>query len=234
MTTLLITGTNRGIGLEMVRQYAQQSDNRIFATARQTSPELTALIDQHPAQITFIPLEVTDQAQIENVVAEISRATSSLDILINNAGMRPDKQTRDLLPTVTPESMLEAFTTNSIAPLMITRSLLPLLQKAPQPRVINVSTQVGSMQWKVGGGSYGYASSKAALNMVTRCLAADLREMNIMVITLHPGWVQTDMGGEEAPLTPQESVAQIINLVGHLTLEDSGKFYKWNGEIHPW
>jgi NAD(P)-dependent dehydrogenase (short-subunit alcohol dehydrogenase family) len=234
MERIFITGANRGIGLELVRQLLQQDDTLIFATARQ--PEAAAALQElaaaNPERLTVIPLEVTDEAAIAQAVQAVSGRVDGLDILINNAGINPPGI--QSLADITVETMQTVFTVNAVAPLLVARAFQGLLTKGDRPRLVNISTQVGSMTWKTSGGAYAYAASKSALNMVTRCLSADLRPAGIITIMLHPGWVQTDMGGVHAALTPEESASEIIRLISGLTDAQNGLFFKWNGEPHPW
>lgn len=234
MEHIFITGANRGIGLELTRQYLQREDTYVFAAARrpQDAAGLHTLAEQYPDRLTLIPLEVTDESAIDRAVQTVAQVTPHLDILINNAGMNPSGI--QSLEVITPETMTTVFQVNAVAPLLVARAFRNLLKDGTRPRLVNVSTQVGSMTWKTSGGSYAYAASKAALNMVTRCLSADLKGSGIITIMLHPGWVQTDMGGSNAPLTPEQSANGIIALVDGLTESQNGLFFKWNGEPHPW
>ncbi|MCB9455466.1 MAG: SDR family oxidoreductase [Anaerolineaceae bacterium] len=234
MKRIFITGANRGIGLELVRQYLGEDTTRIFATARQpqAAGELQALVAAHPDRLKVVPLDVTDEAAIARAVQIVAGEVEALDILINNAAINPPGI--QSLAQISAETMQTTFTVNAVAPLLVARAFQGLLEKGSHPRLVNISTQVGSMTWKTSGGSYAYAASKAALNMVTRCLAADLQPAGIITIMLHPGWVQTDMGGVHAALTPAESISGIIKLINNLTTAENGKFFKWNGEPHPW
>src|SRR5690606_22750518 len=132
------------------------------------------------------------------------------------------------LEAISRETMIETFDINAVSALMIVKSLLHLLRRGNNPRIANISSQVGSMEWKGSGGSYAYAVSKAALNMVTRCLAGDLRSDGIITVTFHPGWAQTDMGGAGAPLPVDESVRGVRNVIANLKPEHNGEFLKWN------
>jgi NAD(P)-dependent dehydrogenase (short-subunit alcohol dehydrogenase family) len=118
--------------------------------------------------------------------------------------------------------------------MLVVREMLPLLEASPSAKIINITSQLGSLERKTSGGDYSYCSSKAALNMLSRTLAADLSGRGIPVIVVHPGWVQTDMGGSSASLTPHQSAAGIIALLDKLTLKDTGKFFTWEGRPHPW
>ncbi|XP_056622609.1 C-factor [Triplophysa dalaica] len=144
--------------------------------------------------------------------------------------------------------MLENFHTNSVAPLMLTKAMLPLLKRAAaketgmgihRAAVINMSSLLGSVQLNCGEQAnsfkwYPYRASKSALNMITRCLAVDFEEHGILCVALHPGWVRTDMGGPDAPLSTEESIASVLNVIGGLSERDHGSFLHYNGEELPW
>lgn len=233
MRYILITGANRGIGLEMVRQYLDQEDVLVFAMCRQpTKAEaLNNLIQTHPNRLIVIPLDVVDAESLARSVEVVRAKSERIDVLVNNAGIGAPDQT---LEKISSETMHRLFDVNAVAPLMVAKAYLPLLRAGDNPRLVNISSQVGSMEWKKSGGSYAYAASKAALNMVTRCLAADLRADGVVTVTLHPGWVQTDMGGASASLTVEESARGILGVIQNLTSADNGHFFKWNGDTHPW
>ena len=234
MQRILITGSNRGLGLGLVKEYLRQDDSFIFATCRNPEDafELKQLAAKHENRIMILKLDAADQNSIEDAAGVAGESVDGLDILINNAAMNP--KSIQSFEGIDRATMMALFEVNSVAPLMIVRAFVQLLRRGRNPRIVNVSSQVGSMGWKRSGGSYAYAASKAALNMVTRCLAGDLRGDGITTITLHPGWVQTDMGGAGASLAIDESVGAIRNLIAGLTPEDNGQFFKWNGEPHPW
>lgn len=234
MPNILITGANRGLGLEMVRQYVQHPEVFVFATCRdpQAAADLQNLADQNPKRLSIHQLNVVDDLSRAQIVQEIAAKTAALDVLINNAGIHP--RGVQSFEAITPQTLHDVFEVNTAAPLMLVKSLLDLLHSGENPRVINISSQVGSLEWKKSGGSYAYAVSKAGLNMITRCLAADLQEYGITVISVHPGWVQTDMGGIGAPLSVKEAVSSILPLIDRLSAKDSGKFFRWEGTIHPW
>ena len=235
MQSVFITGANRGIGLEFVRQYLQVEDTLVFASCRKPdeATELQKLVNTQREHATIIQLDVTNQPQIDSATEAVAQHVDSLDILINNAGINPPGkfQTLDALDA---DGFLFMFQVNSVAPFMVTKAFLNLLRGSTNPRIINISSQLGGLERKTSGGQYGYCASKAALNMITRALAGDLRSEGIPVVTVHPGWVQTDMGGVHATLTPEESVSNLITLFDKLSLADSGSFLKWNGETHPW
>jgi NAD(P)-dependent dehydrogenase (short-subunit alcohol dehydrogenase family) len=233
METVVITGTNRGLGLALVEQYARVGA-RVFAFCRnpQEASELNALVKQHK-NISVHALEVTDDAQIAQAAQAVSAATQQVDILINNAGMNHTPNTRGL-SSITREALNDMINTNATSAVMVTAAFASLLRKGNKPRVVMVSSQMGSMSYVRSGQSYGYTMSKAAMNMGARVLASEFGGEGIVTITLHPGWVQTDMGGKEASLTPQHSADSIYKLVDGLSAKDNGAFYKWNGEVHEW
>lgn len=234
MQRILITGTNRGLGLELTRQCAE-AGNRVFATCRRPdeASELQALAQAH-SNITILALDVADDIQFVVFAESLAAQTDGLDVILHNAGINPRTPEARGFGTLTAAAIQEQVQTNAIGPLLLTQALLPLIQKGQNPIVVMVSSQMGSLQWKQKGGGYAYSMSKSAMNMAARTLAYDLKPQGIRVITLHPGWVITDMGGEEAELTPQESASSIRDLIGKVSLEDSGSFYKWNGTPHVW
>ena len=165
--------------------------------------------------------------------------TDGITCLINNAGVAP-KATRYNLVKV--EQMESTFRTNVIAPLFLSRAMVPMLKNNQGSLIVNMSSILGSIEYnkKVmelggsGGGQYPYRSTKAALNMVTRSLSIDLEHAKIGVIAIHPGWVKTDMGGPNAPMTAQESVQGIIRLISDYSENYNGKFLDYKGDIVPW
>lgn len=234
MRRVLITGANRGLGFEFVRQCLARGD-RVFAGCRNPAKAtaLQALSADHPGQLTIPPLDVTDEETIAACVEAIRSQVDGLDLLINNAGIYPRGETPT---TLNADTMLRAFHVNAVGPMIVAKHCLDLLRAGDHPRIVNISSKMGSLWWKEreGGGDYSYCSSKAALNMLTRTLAFDLRSDGIIVVALNPGWVQTDMGGSNADLTPAESVCGMLEVIERLTESDSSKFFTWEGKEHPW
>jgi NAD(P)-dependent dehydrogenase (short-subunit alcohol dehydrogenase family) len=235
MKWILITGSNRGIGFGLVRQYLQQSGTFIFATCRDPdrADSLRNLAASYPDRIQIAELDVTDDSTIEQAARLVQRRTDCLDVLINNAGINPprDEQTLD---SVTSETMQQVYAVNTIGPLVVTRTFIDFLRAAENPKLIMMSSQLGSLTRAHSGRSYAYCASKAALNMVMRLIAAELSQFGITTITLHPGWVQTEMGGNNARLTVDESAQGVISVIENATLQDNGEFFNWNGESLPW
>lgn len=229
----LVTGAGRGLGLEFVRQYAA-AGARVFAGCRdpERAQELQALAAEHPEQIAVVQLDVRERASIDAVLEQVrADDPGHLDLLINNAGVSRRGEEFD---NIRAEDMLEVLRTNTVAPLIVAQRCRPALVRSAHPRIVNVSSSMGSLEKKDYGRHYSYAASKAALNMVTRAAACDLADDGIIVVSLHPGWVQTDLGGPEATLSPRESIEGMIGVIDDLGAEDSGRFLTWSGEEHPW
>jgi len=236
MKTVLITGASRGLGLEFTKQYLE-GGNIVFASCR--NPEkATFLLDEkerHEDILHIIKLDVTNEEGRNQAFKEISKKTDKLDILINNAGIiSGNEQESSALGEIYKEDFSKVFLVNSIAPLLVTEKFLPLLEKGSNSKVVNISSQNGSIALRNVGGKYSYASSKAALNMITKILSYDLFDKGIVVIAIHPGWIKTDMGGEEAPLEKEESVSQIINVIETTNIIKTGKFLDREGKHLPW
>ncbi|MEL7233812.1 MAG: SDR family NAD(P)-dependent oxidoreductase, partial [Chloroflexota bacterium] len=136
--------------------------------------------------------------------------------------------------TLSFEESLYTLRVNAVAPVMVARAFVPLLRNGDNRRLVSITSQLGSLERKQSGGLYDYCASKAALNMYTRTLAADLKSDGITTVMIHPGWVQTDMGGRSADLTPEESAAAVVNVIDGLTPEMNGGFYRQDGSQHPW
>lgn len=234
MERVLITGASRGIGLELARQYLERGDV-VLATARNlnrdAAADLTALAAQHGERCHLLPLEVTDDSAIVAMAAQAATLVDGLDLLINNAGVFPRHERPETLDS---QALLATLHVNAVAPLMVVAALLPLLRRGQRPRIVNISSQLGSLTRRASGRCYGYCSSKAALNMLTRSLAFDLKEDGIIAVVVHPGWVQTDMGGSHAPVLPSESARGIIALADGLLPEHTSKFLTWDGREHAW
>jgi len=232
-----VTGAGRGLGLELTRRYLERGD-QVFATCRQPSRarDLAALAGAHRDQLTVLALDVADAASIRAAHAAVRRRTKALDLLINNAGVysrRGSADPSERLGTLRFDDALHVLRTNAVAPLMVTQQCLDLLAAGRAPRVVAISSEYGSVS-ENDGFPYYYAASKAALNMLMRSLAADVRRRGIVAAILDPGWVRTDMGGPQAPLTPARSVAGMMRVIDGLTARDSGRFYTWEGTVAPW
>ena len=236
MQTILITGANRGIGLELTRQLLQRDDVHIFATCRtpERAAELNALAEPDPNRVTILQLDINDESSVSAAVRLIATGVRALDLLINNAGIAPrgDHQSRDM-GELRAADLNEVIGTNAVSPLIVTQACRDLLKAGGNPRVVMISSGMGSLQ-RAGGSSYGYRMSKAAMNMAARVLAHDTSMAGIITVTANPGWVKTDMGGPSANLTPEQSASALLTLIDRLTPGDNAKFFQYDGTEIPW
>jgi NAD(P)-dependent dehydrogenase (short-subunit alcohol dehydrogenase family) len=224
---IVITGANRGLGLELTRQYLVRGDSvHAGVRAPEAAGALAALADASGSRLR---IGACDVAREESVRAFAAQVSGPLDVLVNNAGVRSRPDELDELDAAA--QMLEV---NALGALRVTRALLPLLRRAPHAKVANVSSGLGSIADNTSGGAYGYRMSKAALNMATRSLAQDLAADGIVAVALSPGWVQTDMGGASAPTPVAESAAGLLQVIDRLTLQESGGFLDFRGERLAW
>ncbi len=232
MERVLISGANRGIGLEFVRQWLQHGDVRIFATARrpQQAAELNALAGP---RLRVLEMDVASPESIRAAVATVAAEVDGLELLVNNAALKPSDGEQEL-GSLNPDSMLETLRVNVMGPLLLAEAGAPLLQRGVRPRLVNISSGMGSLTRKEYGGQYAYCSSKAALNMITRGLAADLGPAGVTVCSLHPGWVQTRMGGRQAALTTTESVRAMRRLIDDLGPARNGTYFDHAGMPVAW
>ena len=221
---VLITGANRGLGLEFARQYAAAGWT-VIATAR--NPESAADLNALPVRV--MQLDVTDQQSIDKLVGALKGAP--VDLLINNAGIFPRSAS---LSEVDFEDVARTFEVNIMGPMRVTRALLPNLRSGEMKIVVSITSGLGSIADNTGGRFYGYRESKAALNMFTRSLAAELRDDDFTCVVISPGWVQTDMGGPGANLTPEESITGMRAVIAKLTPADTGTYWNYDGETIPW
>ncbi len=232
MHSVLVTGSNRGLGLEWARQYAEDGW-RVYATCRRPdeAEALQALAVTHP-EVSIHRLDVTDREQVEDLAAVL--AGQPLDLLINNAGIYLERWGRDKLGQIDYDDWLQTLSVNTLGAFRVTEALLPSLERGQKRLVVNISSHMGSIADINAPNDYAYRSSKAALNAASRGLSFELASLNIGLLLLHPGWVRTRMGGKEAPLSPEESVAGMRAVVARFTPSMSGKFYRYDGQEMPW
>lgn len=231
MPTVLITGSNRGLGLEWCRQYVE-AGWRVLATCRfpAEAKALQQLRNENNA-LTLHRLDVTNHDQIHRLAQEL--ADHPIDLLINNAGVyfekyvRPD-QTTDY------EAWSHTFSVNSIGAMRVSRAFLDHLRRSQKRLIVAITSHMGSIAEIENPGSYFYRSSKAALNAAMKGFSLELKPLQIGVLLLHPGWVRTQMGGPDGLLSPQESVENMRNRVDTFTLADSGRFLRYDGHEIPW
>lgn len=228
---IVITGANRGIGLELTRQYLQNDPkNIVYAGVRnlEKSIDLKDLQAEFENRLHLLMLDVTNPASVLDFRDQI--ASDRIDILINNAGVMGGQHQEFM--DMDYDDWAHVFAVNSMAPLKMTEALSDKLINA-RGKVATVSSQMGAMG-RTGAGRIAYRSSKAAVNKVMQCVADDLRPEQVAVMVLHPGWVQTDMGGAQADITPAESASGIIKIIHDLDMQNTGCFMNWNGSKHVW
>ncbi len=224
-STVLITGANRGIGLELARQYAADGW-RVLACCR--APESASALSGH--DVDLHRLDVADQATIDALKARIG--DTPIDLLINNAGVGGgERQSFGNIDYVAWERTLVA---NTFGPYRMVEAFVDNVAASAGKTIANISSRMASITQYDDGGDYIYRSSKVALNMVTNNLSVDLKARGITVLVLHPGWVRTDMGGPEAPVTPEESAAALRNSIAAATFNDTGGFLDCDGAPLPW
>mgnify|MGYP002629393821 CR=1 FL=1 len=233
--SVVITGANRGLGLELVRTYLEAGE--IVHAACRRPEEATALVELGPASITA--LDVADAESIERFGAAVCAASPSIDLLVNNAGLNATAFGADRAHVgpfeIDPEHFMGQVRANAVGPMLVTRALLESLKADAGAMVLNISSQLGAMT--VGGAAgndIGYNASKAALNMVTVRTANLLASDGVSVVAMHPGWLRTDMGGAQAALDPAETADVIRATLSTLGPDASGYFIRWDGTAHDW
>jgi NAD(P)-dependent dehydrogenase (short-subunit alcohol dehydrogenase family) len=238
MATVLITGTSRGIGLELARQYAA-GGWQVIATARdpEDSEGLDALAEEYGERFESYPLDVTDEESVEELADAMDGRP--LDLLINNAGTYPRKGTH--IGELDYDAWSETFETNLFGVLRVTEALLENVAQSERKQIAAISSAMGSLRGVIGGNSveqsgasYQYRTSKTALNMAMAILSRELAPRGISVVTICPGWVKTDMGGPRAAIEPEVSVAGIRKVLAGSPMEITGKFLAYDGSIRPW
>ena len=235
MLTVLITGANRGIGLELVRQYLQQG-SAVIAVSRSGSAELKALAESNLLQ--SYQLDLVDDRALTALAEQLKE--QKIDVLLNNAGTMGRHNFAELglgfgsFGSFDRAEWHEIFDINLCTPMKLAELFVDNVAASDNGRIITVSSMVGSMTLNTFGGMYGYRASKAGVNAIMKSMAIDLAGRNIIATAIHPGFVKTDMSGPKAHIEPQESAAGIIQVIDRLTPEQAGKLIAWNGEEMPW
>ncbi|MEZ5460546.1 SDR family oxidoreductase [Dokdonella sp.] len=232
MAQYLITGANRGLGLEFVRQLLARGD-RVIAACRHTAraSELNQFSGEYPGRLKVLPLEVADPRSIAELAREVAMLELRIDVLINNAGVLTSGET---FGEVEAKALSQAFATNAQGPFLLTQALAT--QLADKARVVAISSGLGSIERTKRFGTPSYNISKAALNMAVRLLGHALAEREIAVLALSPGWVKTDMGGENADLDVSQSVSNMLKVIDALVFDPEaiGQFLGNGGDPLPW
>jgi len=232
MQTILITGANRGIGLEFTRQYAGDGLT-VHACCRHPAKaaDLKALADAANGRVTVHALDVTDGDSVRALAKALG--ATPLDMIINNAGIYGPRD-RGQFGKIDYAAWPEVMTVNVMGPARVAEALAGNLAKGNEKLLVTISSRMGSMAENTSGGAYIYRSSKAAVNAVVRSLAADLAPHGITAIAFHPGWVKTDMGGSGAAISVRESVSGIRSVIAGLKPRDTGTFWNYDGSPMPW
>ncbi len=231
MSTVLVTGANRGLGLEFARQYAADGW-KVCATCRDpgAAQELGQLAAESSGAIRVLAMEVTDTASVR--AAAQSLAGNSIDLLINNAGVGSPKKQR--LGSLDYAAWAQVLDVNTLGPMRVVEAFLDNIVKGSDRKIVTLTSAMGSIADNASGGSYAYRSSKAAVNIVMKSLSIDLAPRGITCVVVHPGWVRTAMGGPDGKLTPAQSVAALRKLIAGLQPEDAGRFFNYDGKTYPW
>ncbi len=230
MATVLITGTNRGIGLEFVKQFLAREDT-VLATCRDmgSATELRQLKND-TSKLHIFELDVSSQKSMEDLTLQL--AGHAIDIFINNAGVYGPRDST--FGKVSANEWAKVLQVNAKAPMILTQLLIDNLRDGSDKKLLYITSKMGSIDDNKGGGSYVYRSSKAALNAVVKSISVDLRDSGFSVAVLHPGWVQTDMGGPNALIDVTTSVSKMIDVIDNLNFHNSGSFFNYDGGIIPW
>ncbi|ORE06815.1 NAD(P)-binding protein [Rhizopus microsporus var. microsporus] len=234
MSTYVITGASRGLGLEFVKQLSAK-DNTVFACARNPdqAEELKKLVDNK--KVYSIKLDTTNEQSLKGAVDEISKhAPNGIDVLINNAGIALSRKT---IEETGKDELMKTFETNVAGVVETTNAFLPLLRKRGKDhtkKIVNISSLLGSVGLCDSKLAAAYRVSKSAVNMVTKLQSLQFAEENFIVYSAHPGWVQTDMGGADAHITPDVSIKGMLSKLESATSKDNGGFFSYTGESMEW
>jgi NAD(P)-dependent dehydrogenase (short-subunit alcohol dehydrogenase family) len=231
MPAVLITGANRGIGLEFVRQYTADGW-AVFAACRdpKAAKKLATLAKGSGGKLIMLAMDVTDRESVRSAAGQLKR--EAIDLLINNAGTSgvPEQTTGH----VDYENWARVLDVNTMGPLRVVEAFLDHIVRSQRRLIITITSGMGSLTDNTSGGSIAYRTSKAAVNMAMRSVAVDLAARGITCVVVNPGWVRTDMGGASAPLRVEDSVGAMRRLFDKLRPSDSGKFFGHDGREHPW
>jgi NAD(P)-dependent dehydrogenase (short-subunit alcohol dehydrogenase family) len=231
MSSTLITGANRGLGLEFARQYAAEGW-QVYATCRDpnSASELHRLADASDYKVQIMALDVTDLASVKTAAKELEG--QAIDLLLNNAGVGgPRGQT---IGNIDYDAWANVLDVNTLGPLRVSEAFVDHVAGSERKLIVTLTSGMGSIADNTSGGAFAYRSSKAAVNMVMRSLAIDLAPRGITCVVINPGWVRTDMGGPHGTQTPAESVTKLRRLIDNLKPIHSGKFFNHDGREYAW
>jgi NAD(P)-dependent dehydrogenase (short-subunit alcohol dehydrogenase family) len=229
MPTLLVTGASRGLGLEFSRQYLAEGWH-VIAAVRDPARFATAQLTAQAGQLTVLPLDVSDTASVQR--AAQSLPATPIDVLLNCAGVFGGKG--QALGSLDYDAWREVLNVNLLGPARVCEAFLEPVAKSTRRLMVTVTSGMGSLADNSSGGYVAYRTSKAAVNMLMRTAAIDLKARGITSVVVNPGWVKTDMGGPGAKLSPAQSVAALRRVIERLGPEDSGRFFNYDGREYPW
>jgi NAD(P)-dependent dehydrogenase (short-subunit alcohol dehydrogenase family) len=231
MATILITGANRGLGLEFTRQYLKEGWTVIAACRNPGAARgLQDLEAKSKGALTVVELDVTDGASVKRAAGRLQGR--AIDVLVNGAGIYGGSGQK--LGSLDYEDWRQVLEVNLLGPARVCEAFLDGLERSDRRLIVTITSGMGSLADNTSGGSILYRTSKAAVNMLMRTSALDLKPRGITCIVVNPGWVKTDMGGPNAKLSPEESIQAMRRLIAKLGPGDSGKFYNYDGREYPW
>jgi len=231
MPNVLVTGANRGLGLEFARQYAAEGW-QVFAACRSPNEakDLRKITAGNGGHVHLLALDVTDTTSVRSAAGALGG--EAIDLLINNAGVGGPRAER--IGRLDYAAWARVLETNTLGPMRVTEAFVENVAKGREKKVVTITSGMGSIADNTSGGSYAYRSSKAAVNMVAKSLALDLAPRGIICIVMNPGWVRTDMGGPRGTLAPADSIRAMREVIAGLKAGDTGKFFNYNGKTYPW
>ncbi|MFT6558007.1 SDR family oxidoreductase [Sneathiella sp.] len=231
MQTALITGANRGIGLGLATKFLESGQWNILCCCRtpETADKLQSLKSSAPDRIEIYQLDVSDPKSINALKQELHGRP--INLLLNNAGIMGGRSSS--IHDVDFDAWEDALRINTIGPFRMVQAFVDNLKQSQNPRVVTISSQMGALNLH-STGAFAYRSSKAAVNKIMQTLSCEPELTGIIFTLFHPGWVQTDMGGASADITIEQSTSGLFDKIMSLAKDDNGKFFKWNGEEHPW
>ena len=229
MEVILVTGANRGIGLALTRVLLANGQGVIAGCRRpDQATELSQLVLSHPETLDLIECNLDSEQELRLAVEDSLNRRKKLDVLVNNAGIMPEAGNESIL-NIDLDLFWRAFNTNVLGTARVIRAFYPLLAQSERPRIVNVSSGLGSISTREGHDHYAYSASKAALNMLTRTIANELGPKGVTTVAISPGWVRTEMGGEQATLSPEESAQTLAEAIQKIGPELNGEFLDRNG-----
>ena len=230
MARILITGANRGLGLEFVERYLESGDDVMASYRNEDSSFDLIKMSNERSNLKLLQLDVSSNKSLNSFAENLG--DSPIDIFINNAGVYGPRNSS--FGNVDEENWIPAIKINAIAPILLTQLIIKNIRSGADKKLIFVTSKMGSIDDNKGGGAYVYRSSKTALNAVVKSLSVDLENEGIVVALIHPGWVKTDMGGPNALIDKDTSVRGMTGVISNLDISSTGNFYNYDGSIIPW